>query len=145
MISIAGCGQAWILPLCSQRLGNGVQSDNERGVASTANQITMNDLIAGIVTVEHAGQKLTSDEAAALELKFNELLLDIRGSRNIEAASSHLDLLGQLQHELARACFKWNLELPLPLRRLVREFDRSDDPDLRLAVYKQIKGGAFLM
>ena len=50
----------------------------------------MNDLIAGIVTVEHAGQKLTSDEAAALELKFNELLVDIRGSRNIEAASSHL-------------------------------------------------------
>jgi len=33
----------------------------------------------------------------------------------------------------------------LRLRRLVREFDRSDDPDLRLAVYKQIKGGAFLM
>ena len=145
MISIAGCGQAWILPLCSQRLGKGVRSDNDRGVASTANQITMNDLIAGIVTVEHAGQKLTSDEAAALELKFNELLLDIRGSRNIEAASSHLDLLGQLQHELARACFKWNVELSLPLRRLVREFDRSDDPDLRLAVYKQIKGGAFLM
>ena len=145
MISIAGCGQAWILPLCSQRLGNGVRSDNERGVASTANQITMNDLIAGIVTVEHAGQKLTSDEAAALELKFNELLLDIRGSRNIEAASSHLDRLAQLQHELARACFKWNVELSLPLRRLVREFDRSDDPDLRLAVYKQIKGGAFLM
>jgi len=105
----------------------------------------MNDLIAGIVTVEHAGQKLTSDEAAALELKFNELLVDIRGSRNIEAASSHLDRLAQLQHELARACFKWNVELSLPLRRLVREFDRSDDPDLRLAVYKQIKGGAFLM
>jgi hypothetical protein len=145
VISIAGCGQAWILPLCSQRLGNGVRSDNERGVASTANQITMNDLIAGIVTVERVGQKLTSDEAAALELKFNELLLDIRGSRNIEAASSHLDRLAQLQHELARACFKWNVELSLPLRRLVREFDRSDDPDLRLAVYKQIKGGAFLM
>jgi hypothetical protein len=145
VISIAGCGQAWILPLCSQRLGNGVRSDNERGVASTANQITMNDLIAGIVTVEHAGQKLTSDEAAALELKFNALLLDICGSPNIEAASSHLDLLGQLQHELARAWFKWNVELPLRLRRLVREFDRSDDPDLRLAVYKQIKGGAFLM
>ncbi len=145
MISIAGCGQAWILPLCSQRLGNGVRSDNDRGVASTANQITMNDLIAGIVTVEHAGQKLTSDEAAALELKFNALLLDIRGSRNIEAASSHLDLLAQLQTELARACFKWNVELSLPLRRLVREFDRSDDPDLRLTVYKQIKGGAFLM
>ena len=145
MISIAGCGQAWILPLCSQRLGNGVRSDNDRGVASTANQITMNDLIAGIVTVERVGQKLTSDEAAALELKFNALLLDIRGSRNIEAASSHLDLLAQLQTELARACFKWNVELSLPLRRLVREFDRSDDPDLRLTVYKQIKGGAFLM
>jgi hypothetical protein len=105
----------------------------------------MNDLIAGIVTVERVGQKLTSDEAAALELKFNELLVDIRGSPNIEAASSHLDLLGQLQHELARACFKWNMELPLPLRRLVREFDRSDDPDLRLAVYKQIKGGTSFM
>jgi len=126
-------------------LGNGVLSDNERGVASTANQITMNDLIAGIVAVERVGQKLTSDEAAALELKFNQLLVDIRGSRNIEAASSHLDLLAQLQTELARACFKWNVELPLPLRRLVREFDRSDDPDLRLAVYKQIKGGTFLM
>jgi hypothetical protein len=104
----------------------------------------MNDLIAGIVAVERVGQKLTSDEAAALELKFNQLLVDIRVSRNIEAASSHLDLLAQLQTELARACFKWNVELPLPLRRLVREFDRSDDPDLRLAVYKQIKGGAFL-
>ena len=88
-------------------------------------------------------RNLPPDEAAALELKFNQLLVDIRGSRNIEAASSHLDLLAQLQTELARACFKWNLELPLPLRRLVREFDRSDDPDLRLAVYKQIKAGAF--
>ena len=105
----------------------------------------MNDLIAGIVPVERVGQKLTSNEAAALELKFNQLLVDIRGSQNIEAASSHLDLLAQLQTELARACFKWNVELPLPLRRLVREFDRSDDPDLRLAVYKQIKGGAFFM
>ena len=105
----------------------------------------MNDLIAGIVPVERVGQKLTSNEAAALELKFNQLLVDIRVSRNIEAASSHLDLLAQLQTELARACFKWNVELPLPLRRLVREFDRSDNPDLRLAVYKQIKDGAFFM
>jgi hypothetical protein len=105
----------------------------------------MNDLIAGIVAVERVGQKLTSDEAVALELKFNQLLVDIRGSRNIEAASSHLDLLAQLQTELARACFKWKVELPLPLRRLVREFDRSDDPDLRLAVYQQIKGGASFM
>lgn len=103
----------------------------------------MNDLIAGIVTVEHAGQKLTSDQASALELKFNELLVDIRGSRNIEAASSHRDRLAHLQTQLARAYFKWKVELPLPLRRLVREFDRSDDPDLRLAVYEKIKGGAF--
>ena len=114
-------------------------------MASTANQITMNDLVAGIVTLEHVGQKLTFDEAAALKLKFNQLLVEIRGSRNIEAANSHLDLLAQLQTELARACFKWNVELPLPLCRLVREFDRSDDPDLRLAVYKQIKGGASFM
>jgi hypothetical protein len=105
----------------------------------------MNDLVAGIVTLEHVGQKLTFDEAAALKLKFNQLLVEIRGSRNIEAANSHLDLLAQLQTELARACFKWNVELPLPLCRLVREFDRSDDPDLRLAVYKQIKGGASFM
>ena len=80
----------------------------------------MNDLIAGIVAVERVGQKLTSDEAAALELKFNQLLVDICGSRNIEAASSHLDLLAQLQTELARACFKFvsytHLTLPTILR-----------------------------
>jgi hypothetical protein len=101
----------------------------------------MNDLIAGIVTVEHEGQKLTSEEVGALELRLNELLVEIRGSQSMEAASFHLDRLAQLQTELARACFKWKVELTLPLRRLVREFDRSDDPDLRLAVFKQIKEG----
>lgn len=104
----------------------------------------MNDLIAGIVTVRCLSQRLASCEVAALELKLNEFLLAIRGSRSIEDASFHLDRMGEFQTELARAYYKWDVELSPLLRRLVQEFDRPDDVDLRLFVFKQIKAGDFL-
>lgn len=104
----------------------------------------MGDNIAGIIEVERAGQEITSEEASALEHALNRLLEEIRGCENIEVATSKLDRLGQLQTELARACFKWNMQLSPRLRGLVREFDRSDDPDLRLVVYARIRGGTFL-
>lgn len=105
----------------------------------------MNDLIAGIVTVEHVGQNLESGQELALEGALNSILGEIRQQESLEAADACLTQLGLFQTELARACFKWRMPLPPKLRRLVREFDRSDDADLRLAVFKQIKEGTFLL
>ena len=106
--------------------------------------MTMHDHIAGIVTVNYIGQKLTLDEAAALKLKLYKLQTAIYRSRTIEIASVYLDLMGELQTELATAHYKWKVELPSPLIQLVKEFDRSDDPDLRLIAFNKIKDGTFL-
>lgn len=95
--------------------------------------------------MEDFGQKITSAEEVALESVLNNLLEQIRRQESVEAADSCLNQLGCFQTELARACFKWSIPLPAKLRRLVREFDRSDDYELRLAVFNQIKQGTFLV
>lgn len=105
----------------------------------------MKDLIAGIVTVENVGQTLDSAQGLALEEALYRVLGAIRRQESMEGADAYLTQLGRLQTELARACFKWEMQLPPKLRRLVREYDRCDDSDLRLAVFEKIKEGTFLL
>jgi hypothetical protein len=104
----------------------------------------LKDLIAGVVVVEQRGQKLRPSEGVELERELDEILGGIREADDLRAADESLDRLGRFQTELARACFKWDIALPVRLRRLVREFDRSDDSDVRSRTFRQIKEGVFL-
>ena len=105
----------------------------------------MTDIIADIVTVKHLGQNLTLEEEVALEKSLNCILEKIRRQKHIKTADLYLTQLGHFQSELARACFKWGIPLPQKLRQLVREFDRSDDYETKLAVFNNIKKGTFLL
>jgi hypothetical protein len=105
----------------------------------------MNDLIAGIVEVHELGQLLTPQDELALDDFLSKLLAEIHQSESVQDADSYLDQLGSFQTELARASFKWEVQLPSKLRQLVREFDRYDDCDLRIAVFDRIKRGTFLL
>jgi hypothetical protein len=62
----------------------------------------------------------------------------------VEDAREHLMRLGELQEILATAWFKHQCEITDTQKRLVRSFDRSDDPDLQVHVYKEIRAGRFL-
>lgn len=103
----------------------------------------MEDLIANIAVVTQRGKRFTSSEEQDLVNIFTRLLEKIGKCENLYAAESYLDQLGQFQTELARACFKWKVPLPPKLRLLVREFDRSDDPELRATVFKRIREKSF--
>ncbi len=79
-----------------------------------------------------------------VETDVNEILGRIAGCDTLAEAGPFLDKLGDLQEVLARLAFKYHVLLPPRLRQLVREFDRSDDPDLRAFVYARIKSAQFL-
>jgi hypothetical protein len=81
----------------------------------------LKDLIAGVVVVEQRGQKLRPSEGVELERELDEILGGIREADDLRAADESLDRLGRFQTELARACFKWDIALPVRLRRLVRK------------------------
>jgi hypothetical protein len=60
------------------------------------------------------------------------------------SASVALDELASQQEVLATLRFKYRLRLSEKQRRLVRQYDRSDDPRLREFVFQVIRNGTFL-
>lgn len=103
----------------------------------------MYDLIANVLAVDRVGQELTDEIESELAKILDEAVLGIGQCRNIREADRFLDKLGEFQTELARAIFKWRIDLPSRFHILVRKFDRSDDPDERMRVFREIKSGTF--
>jgi hypothetical protein len=99
--------------------------------------------IGGVVNVEKFGVALPPDADLALNAFLDSLFYKIAECPNLNAASCLLDQLGRFQTELAKACFAWDVPLSPRLRTLVREFDRSDDQDLRIQVFNLIKKRQF--
>lgn len=73
----------------------------------------------------------------------NELVDSIRKSQDITQASHMFDLLEILVMTLASLRYKHNFEL-IPDHVELLQYERLDDPDFRLKVYKQIKMGEIL-
>ena len=99
----------------------------------------MNDVIAKIVLIESMGRNLTDNEISKINKLLDEITYDVFKSNNFESAKSSLDRLAWLQTELARASFKWHINLPENLLKLVKEFDQCEDDQLRREIYNKIK------
>jgi hypothetical protein len=78
------------------------------------------------------------NEAISLEVFLDSLVKKIQGCESVADADGCLTDLGVFQEELARIFFKFNVPLRPRLRRLVREFDRPDDHDLRVYTFKKL-------
>lgn len=103
----------------------------------------MGHIIAGVVSIERVGQELTPADVMHLEERLDALLMRIGACVDIAAASNALNELGEFQAELATACFRFDVHLSPRLRCLVHQFDRADDCDLRMEVFRRIKRGQF--
>lgn len=103
----------------------------------------MEHTIAGLVRVEKRGQSLTSEDESALSSYLDALLDKIGTFTDVHAAGDVLDQLSRFQTDLATACFKWEVHLSPRFRTLVRQFDRSDDPQIRAIVFDSIRSKQF--
>jgi hypothetical protein len=103
----------------------------------------MEHTIAGLVRIEKREQPLSADDEKVLNAHLDALLEKIGAFTDVNGAGDDLDQLGKFQTDLATACFKWKIQLPPRLRGLVRQFDRSDDPEIRLIVFESIRSKQF--
>ena len=103
----------------------------------------MEHSIAGVVAIREMGQSLASDDEMRLNIHLDAMMAKISACANVHAAKDGLDELGRFQTDLATACFKWKVNLPTRLRTLVRQFDRSDDPEIRSSVFDSIRAKRF--
>ena len=97
------------------------------------------------VFIDLTSKKLALHAADALAVLLDENITRISTHSSVEEATDSLDKLAGFQEELAVVAFRWNVELPPRLRRLVREFDRSDDLMVRSIIFGKIKTGQFLL
>jgi hypothetical protein len=87
---------------------------------------------------------LSESERSDLDQELDATIERIARRSDPESASSALDELGTQQYVLATLLFKHKVPLTDKQRRLVRQFDRCDDPQLRVFVFQVIKKGIFL-
>ena len=87
---------------------------------------------------------LTESERHNLDRELDATLERIARCPDLDSAFSALDELGVQQNVLATLLFKHKVQLSDKQRRLVRQFDRSDDPQLRFFVFQVIRNGTFL-
>ena len=88
--------------------------------------------------------ELDPEDWTTVDRDLDTILGEIAGCSSAEDAAQWLDELGELQEILAKLRFKYDVPLSARLRQIVREFDRSDDHDLRASVFEKIKKGVFL-
>jgi hypothetical protein len=84
---------------------------------------------------------ISARERDLLEAELDEILRSIASHSVVAEAEEDLSALGTLQELLATLLFKYKVDLTKRQRAIVRQFDRSDDPDERNYVFTQIKNG----
>ena len=89
------------------------------------------------------GAALSNAEVAGLDDEIDDIVTDIRLAQDYGAAAPMLDRLGLFQELLSLLLFKYDASLSAKQKTVVRSFDRSDDSDLRLAIYRAVKEGRF--
>ena len=98
---------------------------------------------SGIDQLDKDGANVSIEEITGLDNEINILLAEIRKCPNIAAADEFFNELGGLQELLSLLLFKYNVSLSSKQKALVRQFDRSDDSNVRAIVYKAIKDSKF--
>lgn len=89
------------------------------------------------------GAALSNAEVDGLDNEIDNIVLHIRAAKDYIVATSSLNELGTLQELLSLLLFKYGALLSAKQKIVIRGFDRPDDPDLRLVVYKAIMDGRF--
>jgi len=88
-------------------------------------------------------KSLTDEERNGLDNDIDEVLRLIANCEPFEAAESSLLALGEIHKVLATLAFRFGVSLSPRQRRIVREYDRWDIPEVRHAVFDAIKRGEF--
>lgn len=88
------------------------------------------------------GAALSNAEINELDNEIESIFFNIKSAKDYCAAEQHINELGKLQELLALLLFKYDISLSSKQKMLVREFDRSEDSDLRLCIYHIIKNGS---
>lgn len=89
--------------------------------------------------------EITDNDQELINRDVDKLISRLLLCNNIDEAESLLNDLGTLQEVLAKLAFQYHITLHPRLMKLVREFDRSDDNDVRLDVFNKIKNRKFLI
>lgn len=82
-------------------------------------------------------------EVKGLDDEIDIIISQIRAAKDYDEATSSINELGALQELLALLCFKYDALLSAKQKTVIRGFDRTDDPDSRLSIYKAVKAGRF--
>jgi hypothetical protein len=84
-------------------------------------------------------QNQFSTQKRFIENEIEKILLSIRDADRLESANIFFEFLNRIQTELAKLLFKKEIDMPNGLKRFVRDFDRVDDFDMRIFLFKKIK------
>lgn len=101
------------------------------------------NILDRIENLGRVGATLSRAEADELDSEIDNVVSHIKSANDYIAATSSLDELGALQELLSLLLFKYDVFLSVKQKAVVRGFDRFDDPELRLAIYKAVKEGRF--
>src|SRR5438067_883628 len=89
------------------------------------------------------GMFLSDEERSDLDRELDALLTSIADCHTTETAEKKLQELGEMEQTLATICFKYRIDLTEKQRKLVREYDRWDVPEIRAAALEAIKRAQF--
>jgi hypothetical protein len=89
------------------------------------------------------GAYLSQDERCALDLEIDEIVGWIKSSFDFCEADAVLKELGEFETFLSLLLCKYHLTLSDKQKKLINEFDRSDDVETRHRLYKDIKENRF--
>jgi len=112
--------------------------------AEIGNQILKSLEILQRFEAESARWKyLTDDDRRVLDGELDEMMKSIANCDTVEAAEPLLQELGRIQEIMATLAFKHGIQLSGRQRRIVREYDRCDVPEVRRIVFQKIKSAEF--
>ena len=84
---------------------------------------------------------VTSEALEAVETEVERTLRAMAACATIDDAKVYFDELQEIELSLATLFYKYNVQLPFSLHRVVQELDRIDDPALRLRVFTRLRSG----
>lgn len=75
--------------------------------------------------------------------EIDSLFLLIKRTENLSKASKYFEQLDKIQTQLAKLLFKENVDLTNDLKKFVKDFDRTDDFEMRKHLYLRLKTGDY--
>jgi hypothetical protein len=73
--------------------------------------------------------------------KIEKIFSEIAKKPDLNSCFSYFDELDEIQTELAKYLFKYDVKVSMKLKQFIKDFDRIDDIDCKLSMYRKIKSG----